>query len=295
MTEDSQASSAARPPRATLHGRPTAAVVLAGGKGTRMRSQRHKVLHPVAGKPMVWHVLTALEQAGIAPEATVVVVGDSAPAVRDAIEGAFGKDRYRFAYQDVPLGTGHATLAARDTVPAGVADVVVAYGDTPLLQGGTIRRLLDVHHQAEGPLTLVTGRVADPTGYGRIVRTGGQVQAVVEERDATPAVRQIQEINSGFCVVSAGWLWARLPAIAPAPNGEIYLTALPATAVAEGATVATYVIDQVVEALGVNTREQLAEAEGILRRRIVQRLLEGGVTIQDPGTTYVDAGVEVPI
>jgi bifunctional UDP-N-acetylglucosamine pyrophosphorylase / glucosamine-1-phosphate N-acetyltransferase len=301
MTEDTQASLPGRPPPATApdeHG--VAAVVLAAGKGTRMRSQRHKVLHAVAGRPMLWHVLTALREAGLAPDRTVVVVGDGAAAVRASVEAHFGAGAYRFVHQEPQLGTGHAVLVAREAIPPQAETVLVAYGDTPLLRAETVRRLLERHAAGAAPLTLVTGHLDDPGGYGRIVRCAGDgdgngdaVREIVEERDATEEQRRIREVNSGFCVFRAPWLWAHLPDVQPAPNGERYLTALPAVAVGAGAEVATLVLEDVQETLGVNTRIQLAEAEAVLRRRIAIRLLESGVTLQDPATTYVDAGVEV--
>lgn len=269
-------------------------MVLAAGKGTRMKSQRHKVLHAVAGKSMLWHVLEALREAGVAPQGTVVVVGDGAAEVREEVERLFGAGVYRFAEQERQLGTGHATLQAHQVVPASAGTVLVAYGDTPLLRPQAIRRLLETHRAAGAPVTLVTGHLDDPTGYGRIVRDpGGAVQAIVEERDASAAERRLQEINSGFCVFHAPWLWSHLPLVRPAPNGEVYLTALPEMAVAEGTGAATLLLESVHETLGINTRMQLAEAEAVMRRRIAEGLMERGVTIQDPLTTYVDAGVAI--
>jgi bifunctional UDP-N-acetylglucosamine pyrophosphorylase/glucosamine-1-phosphate N-acetyltransferase len=295
MTQDSQAPLAGRPESASPPNlRGVAAIVLAAGKGTRMRSQRHKVLHPVAGRPMLWHVLSALRGAGIPPAQTAVVVGDGAAVVESTVDSLFGPGGgYRFVLQETQLGTGHAALVARGAVPAATETVLVAYGDTPLLRPGTIKRLLALHREGGTPVTLVTGHLEQPAGYGRIVRDGGEVKAIVEDRDATEAVRRIREVNSGFCVFESAWLWSRLPRVAPAPNGEVYLTALPAVAVAEGAGVTTLVMEEVVETVGVNTRLQLAEAEAILRRRIAERLLEQGVSLEDLATTYVDAEVEV--
>ncbi|MGH2351439.1 MAG: bifunctional UDP-N-acetylglucosamine diphosphorylase/glucosamine-1-phosphate N-acetyltransferase GlmU [Chloroflexota bacterium] len=277
--------------------------MLAAGKGTRMQSRRHKVLHALAGKPMIWHVLVALRNAGIPPARTTVVVGDGAAEVQAAIEAHFGAGTYGFALQERQLGTGHATLQARPMVPAGSDAVIVAYGDTPLLRAETVAQLLAHHRASAAPLTLVTGHLEDPHGYGRIVRgaargdgAGGSlpdVQEVVEERDTTPEQRQIREVNSGFCAVDTAWLWSRLPGVQPAPNGEVYLTSLASVAVAEGAGVATLVLDEVVETTGVNSRAQLAEAEAILRGRINRRLLDAGVTLQDQTSTYVDAGIDV--
>ncbi len=268
--------------------------MLAAGKGTRMKSRRHKVLHRLAGKTMIWHVLRALQEAGIPAQRTVVVIGDSADEVRAEIEREFGAGGYRFALQEEQLGTGHATLQARPLVSVDAETMVVAYGDTPLLQASTVADLLDRHATSGAPVTLVTGRAADPSGLGRIVRDDDyRVVAVVEERDATPEQRAIPEVNSGFCAFDADWLWAQLPRVEPAPNGEIYLTALAGQAVAAGEPVATLELGDVAETVGVNTRAQLADAEAALRRRKHQELMAAGVTLQDPATTYVDAGVRV--
>jgi bifunctional UDP-N-acetylglucosamine pyrophosphorylase/glucosamine-1-phosphate N-acetyltransferase len=254
-----------------------------------MRSSTHKVLHRVAGRSMIWHVLAAVATAGIAPSRTVVVVGDRAPDVETAIRGDWPGAGHSFAVQAERLGTGHATLVARPYVVEGASTVVVAYGDTPLLQADTVARLVRTHHAANARVTLVTGDMADPTGYGRIIRDGaGEVVGIVEERDATIAQRAIREVNSGFCAFDAEWMWETLPTVAPAANGEIYLTALAGIAAHEGrGRVATLHLEDVFETVGVNSRAQLAEAEAALRRRIVDRWLEAGVTFEDPTTAYV--------
>ncbi|MBI3972349.1 MAG: bifunctional UDP-N-acetylglucosamine diphosphorylase/glucosamine-1-phosphate N-acetyltransferase GlmU [Chloroflexi bacterium] len=270
-----------------------AAIVLAAGKGTRMRSSRHKVLHPVAGKPMIWHVLTALREAGIPAERTVVVVGDSAAEVQSTIDASFGAGTYSFAYQAEQRGTGHATLQARAYVLTDADTVVVAYGDTPLLQECTVTRLLQQHEAGRTPVTLVSGRLDEPQGYGRILRdAGGSIAGIVEDRDATPDQRTIREVNSGFCAFDAAWLWRHLPHVSPAPNGELYLTTLAEVAARSGG-VQALIVDNVDEVLGVNTRVQLAAAEATLRGRITTQLMLAGVTIQHPASTYVDAGVVV--
>jgi bifunctional UDP-N-acetylglucosamine pyrophosphorylase/glucosamine-1-phosphate N-acetyltransferase len=272
----------------------TTAVVLAAGKGSRMRSRQHKVLHRLAGKSMVWHVLTALQALGLPPARTLVVVGDGADEVRGEIEREFGAGSYPFVLQQPRLGTGHAVQIARPYVPGDTRTVVVAYGDTPLLRPETIARLVVTHEESGSPLTLVTGRLEDPSGYGRIVRDlGGALVQIVEERDATVPQKTLREVNSGFCAFDAEWLWAHLPSVQPARNGEIYLTALAGLASSSGAPVATLALEDIFETTGVNTRQQLAEAERVLRGRLVSKLMAGGVTIQDPSTTYVDADVEV--
>ena len=272
-----------------------AAVVLAAGAGTRMRSDTHKVLHRVAGRPMIWHVLAAVSNAGIASSRTAVVVGDRAAEVEAAIRADWPDAGHAFAVQVHRLGTGHATLVARPLVADDASTVVVAYGDTPLLQADTVARLVAAHNAANARVTLVTGDMADPTGYGRIIRdAAGHVVAIVEERDATPAQRAVREVNSGFCAFDAAWMWSTLPSIAPAANGEIYLTALAGIAAHEGpGRVATLHLDDVFETVGVNSRAQLAEAEAALRRRIVDGWLDAGVTFQDPATAYVEPEVTI--
>ena len=274
-----------------------AAIVLAAGKGTRMKSARHKVLHRLAGKSMIWHVLTALRDAGFSPERTAVVLGDGAAEVRAEIEAHFGGAQFRFVTQELQLGTGHAVLTARDAVPSDADSVLVAYGDTPLLRAETIEAVLEqrARDDAAGmPVTLVTGVIENPQDLGRIVRgADGAVREIVEQRDATPEQRAIKEINSGFCAFRAAWLWQELPHVEPARNGEIYLTALAERAVASGVGAGALVVDEITEAIGVNTRAQQAEAEQILRRRITAQLMAQGVTVQDPATTYIDAGVQV--
>lgn len=270
-------------------------MVLAAGAGTRMRSAIHKVLHPVAGRAMVWHVLAAVAGAGVAPARTVVVIGDQAESVEAAIRADWPGAGHAFALQAERLGTGHATLVARPLVAPDAATVVVAYGDTPLLQASTVARLVASHEAAQARVTLVTGDMADPSGYGRIVRdASGQVAGIVEERDASAAERAIREVNSGFCAFDASWMWDVLAIVPAAANGEVYLTALAGIAAREGTGgVATLRLDDVFETVGVNSRAQLAEAEAALRRRVVDRWLAAGVTFEDPATAYV--GPEVVI
>src|SRR5688572_24203739 len=188
-----------------------AAIVLAAGKGTRMKSARHKVLHRLAGKSMVWHVLTALRDAGFAPERTVIVLGEGADEVRAEVERHFPEARFRFVLQERQLGTGHAVLCAREAVPEDAESIVVAYGDTPLLRAETILALLEQRRvdDARGmPVTLVTGVLESPQDLGRIVRgVNGAVRGIVEQRDASPEERAIKEVNSGFCAFRAAWLW----------------------------------------------------------------------------------------
>ncbi|MGB9919652.1 MAG: bifunctional UDP-N-acetylglucosamine diphosphorylase/glucosamine-1-phosphate N-acetyltransferase GlmU [Moorellales bacterium] len=265
----------------------TVAVILAAGQGKRMRSRYPKVLHLLVGRPLLEHVLEAVREAGV-PE-QIIVVGHQAELVRERLG-----DGYRYAYQDPPLGTGHAVLQAEPLIPAEADTVLVACGDTPLLGAETLRRLL-AEHLAQGSVaTLLTAVVADPSGYGRVLRgAGGEVRAIVEERDAGPEVKRVREINSGTYVFERRALFAALREIGAAnAQGEYYLPDVIAVLVRGGARVAT-VEAAAEEIMGINSRVELAAAEAVLRRRINRRLMENGVTIIDPESTYVEATVEV--
>jgi bifunctional UDP-N-acetylglucosamine pyrophosphorylase/glucosamine-1-phosphate N-acetyltransferase len=262
-----------------------AAVILAAGQGTRMRSQVPKVLHPLAGQPMIAHVLDATAAVGV--HEVTVVLGHGAAAVRAALG-----DRVRYADQPEPLGTGHAVLQACPALPGSAQRVLVLYGDTPLLTGETLRTLLQAG--SEATIAVLTMEVPDPLGYGRVVREpGGWVVALLEERDATPAQGAIREVNAGAYVFDASWLRARLPALQASSSGEYYLTDLVRIAAAEGLGVVGVRLADAAEGLGVNDRVQLAEAEAVLRGRIRRRLMQDGVTLVDPSSVFVDAGVQV--
>ncbi len=276
---------------------PITAVVLAAGQGTRMRSARAKVLHEAAGWPMLRHVLAAVQ--ALEPARTVVVVGYQA----DEVKAAVADLPVEFVLQAEQRGTGHAVLQARSMVEAAEGPVLILYGDVPCVRPATLSRLADIHRESGRPLTMATVRLADPTGYGRIVRDGrGEVWRVVEERDASHAERRIDEANPGLYLVDprflAGWL-GRLavagrpggPAASPA-TGEYYLTDLVALAAEQGGVAAVGLPDA-EEVLGVNTREELAQAGVRLRADIARRHLAAGVTIVHPEITYIDAGVVI--
>ena len=262
-----------------------AVVVLAAGRGTRMKSRLPKVLHRLAGRPMIGHVLDAVRRTPFGP--VLVVVGYGAPEVRAA-----AGDGVLFAEQAEQLGTGHAAQKALDLLPD-AAEVVVVNGDDPLVQPETLTRLVARHRQAGAAMTIATAEVADPSGLGRIVRDDAErFRAIVEEAVASPAERGIREINGGLYCFEARWLREELPRLPLRPKGEYYLTDLAAVAVAAGLTVET-VPGDALEFVGINDRAQLAECEAVLRQRICRKLMLDGVTIVDPATTYVDAGVVV--
>ncbi len=265
-----------------------AAVILAAGQGTRMKSNLPKVLHRVAGKPMVRYALDSVCALGI--DKTVMVVGYGAEQVRAAVG-----DAALFVEQVEQRGTGHAVRQARDTLRGKADTILVTYADMPLLRAETLQRLVDLHATARATITMLTVRSDDSMGFGRILRTQRQrVLGIIEESDATPAQRAIRELNCGVYCFDAAWMWEHLPRLKP--NGskrEYYLTDLVALAVKERRKIESIVLDDVTEVIGVNTRAHLARAEKIMRARINDALMEAGVTLIDPTTTYIDAGVEV--
>jgi bifunctional UDP-N-acetylglucosamine pyrophosphorylase/glucosamine-1-phosphate N-acetyltransferase len=271
-------------------------VVMAAGMGTRMKSHRAKVLHPLGGRPLVSHVCRTA--AALAPDGFVVIVGHQAGEVETAVRatehGAEGKmPEPRFVLQCEQLGTGHAVAQAREHLSGGT--VIVLSGDVPLVRASTLRSLLDAHAGGEYTATLLSTRLADPTGYGRIVRgPAGDFRRIVEQRDAAPAELEIDEINAGIYAFDAADL---VPALAALSNdnsqGEYYLTDVLGSLVARGRHVGVMRHDDPHEVLGINTRVDLADSEVRLRRRTLERLMLDGVTIVDPDTTYVDDTVEI--
>lgn len=262
------------------------AVVLAAGRGTRMRSDLPKVLHPIAGRPMVLHVLHALAGAGVSR--AVIVTGHEAESVQARIDSGL-PDGMQVTYvrQSEPLGTGHAALQARAAAPAG--DVLIANGDLPLLTRAHVRALLNAPPSC---LALAAQEVDDPSGLGRVRREGERLLGVVEEAAASAAEKQIREINAGLYRADADWLWRALESLPESASGEIYLTDAVARAAAEGEAAAVS-IGSAVGPLNVETRRDLARAEGVLRERINAAWMDCGVTIVDPATTYIDASVEI--
>ncbi len=264
----------------------TTAIVLAAGKGTRMRSDLPKVAHRAMGRTLVGWVLAALEPLHL--DATVVVVGHGADEVRAVLP-----DEVTAAVQEPQRGTADAVevgLAAA----APTERVLVIPGDMPLLTTATLEGLLAAHADAEAAATMLTAVLDDPTGYGRVVRDdAGRVLAVVEERDADAATRAIREMNTSVYVFDTAALAAVLPRIGDANHqGERYLTDAVGLLVADGATIATLTTDP-EEAEGVNTHVQLAHVAAVLRRRINRRLMEAGVAMVDPDRIHVEADVAV--
>lgn len=260
------------------------AVVLAGGPGTRMRSAIPKALHPVAGVPMIRLICDLLRSAGCSE---IVVVAREA---LDEMQAAAGPG-VRMARQEGITGTAHAVLAARD-VARESGPLLLIHGDMPLLTTRTLLEMAGRHLAAPSSLTFLTAYLPDPKGYSRIERRNGRVHGIVAEADLSPAMRGAPEVNAGVYAVEADWLWRALPAVAPGASGELALADLIALAVA-GSGVEAYQVAEALEVMPVNDRVDLARAERILRDRVRERLMLEGVTLVDPATTYVDAGVEV--
>jgi bifunctional UDP-N-acetylglucosamine pyrophosphorylase/glucosamine-1-phosphate N-acetyltransferase len=264
------------------------AVILAAGLGTRMRSARPKVLHELGGRPLLAWAVDAARQA-LDGGRVVVVIGAEAQLAARELVGA----QATLALQAERLGTGHAVLQAAHSLPdAGL--ILVTSADMPLLRTETLRRLVDLQRRSNGPLTLLTARTDTPRGFGRIVRDGsGEIAAIVEEAAAAPDQLRLREVNLGAYCFRAEWLWQALARLPVSSSGEYYLTDLVAMAVAEGLGVGATIADDLDEAIGINTREHLAEAEAALRRRIQRRWMLAGVTLQDPASTYI--GPEVTL
>jgi len=279
-----------------------AAVVLAAGKGTRMRSTLPKVLHQVVGLPLLAHVINAIDsirstsafaqlQATTTGHLPIVVLGHEA----DQVETAFG-ERCLYALQEEQSGTGHAVLAAEKVVnelkPA-PQTILVCYGDTPLISGEILARVLFEHITNQATLTFLTAIADHSSDFGRVLRdVDGQVREIVEVKRATEEQKRIIEVNSGVYCFDRSWLWPNLQALPRNASGEYYLTDLVGVASSQGRKIVT-VSGTLDETIGVNDRVQLAAVERLLRMRVLERLMYAGVTIIDPTNTYIDADVEV--
>ena len=278
--------------------RPLDAIVLAAGEGTRMRSPLPKPLHRLCGRPMVLHVLDALTELPI--DRVVVVVGYRSSEVTKTLQAEAPPElRLEFVEQTRPLGTGDAVAVALTALPEAYAaggedgDLVVLPGDTPLVRPSTLAALVRAHRSSDAAATLLTARLADPTGYGRIVRAkGGDVARIVEHADATVEERAIDEVGTSIYCFRHAVLAPALRRVSPDnAQGEYYLTDAVAVLHEAGYPVAAVEAPDGGEAAGVNDRAQLAAAEAELRGRINERWMRRGVTMTDPGQTYVDAQV----
>ena len=274
-------------------------VILAAGQGKRMHSDLPKVLHPLAGKALLGHVIDAARAIGA--ERICVVYGHGGEQVRTALDAP----DITWALQEPQLGTGHAVLQAMPALSAAASrpasgGTLVLYGDVPLIRASTLRRLIEA--AGANSLALLTAHLDNPRGYGRIVRVGGEVQRIVEEKDADDAERAIREINTGILVAPTAALARWLPTLGNRnAQGEYYLTDIVALAVAEGMPIVTAHPDAAWETEGVNSKLQLAELERVHQRNVAARLMEAGVTLADPARIDVrgelvcgrDVGIDV--
>lgn len=264
-------------------------VVLAAGKGTRMKSAIPKVLHRIAGRPLLDHVLRAA--APLAPASTTVVIGHQADLIRDAYAN---QPDVGFVVQEPQLGTGHALLMAEPRLQNAAGTVLLLYGDVPLLSTATLEALVGTHRAENASATVLTATVDQPFGYGRIVRTAGAIARIVEQRDASAEERDIREINAGIYAFELGPLFDAIRGIASAnAQGEYYLPDLVGIYRTRGLGVATVAVKDPDEIRGINSRTELAEVERIVRQTKNEELMAAGVTLLDPATTYVHPEVAV--
>ena len=263
------------------------AVILAAGKGTRMKSMRPKVLHHVGGKPMLEHVLTAAKMAGATR--CIVVTGFGGEEVERAIDGA------EFVRQTEQLGTGHAVMQTKSLLENTRGTVMVLCGDTPLLTGELLHGLHEEHESSNAVATVLTAVLPDATGYGRVIRADdGTLAKIVEHKDATDAERMVNEINSGIYCFETTELFAALDKVTnDNAQGEYYLPDVIKILREEGKKVCAFATDDADLTSGINSRHQLAAAESILRMRKLEELMAAGVTVIDPNSTFIDADVEI--
>ncbi len=264
-------------------------VILAAGKGTRMKSELPKVLHPIAGQPLIDRVLDTAQ--ALNPSTMTLVVGHSADKVRTHLAGRPG---LAFAAQEPQLGTGHALLQTEPILRGRSGIVILLSGDVPLLRADSLQGLVETHKAAGAAATVLTAKLERPYGYGRIVRTNGRISRIVEERDATPSQREIKEINSGIYAFDLEPLFDALSAInAENSQGEYYLPDLIGIYRRQKRGVATFTIANAAEIRGINSRTELPEVSKMVRQQKNEELMAAGVTLIDPDTTYIDSDVEI--
>ena len=264
------------------------AVVLAAGKGTRMRSDLYKVLHTVCGLPMVEHVIRAVKQSGVTQ--VVSIVGHGAEQIKEVLQ-----DASQYALQREQLGTGHAVLQAKDLLGNQDGNTLVICGDTPLLTSDTLTELFAYHEQSGARATILTALADNPTGYGRVIRSAsGDVLKIVEQKDASPEELAVQEINTGTYVFDNQALFSALSQVTNEnAQGEYYLPDVIEIMKSQGDVVSAHIMPDMNEALGVNDRVALAQATDLMSRRINERHMRNGVTLIKPDTTYIEVDVEI--
>jgi bifunctional UDP-N-acetylglucosamine pyrophosphorylase/glucosamine-1-phosphate N-acetyltransferase len=266
-----------------------AAIILAAGKGTRMKSSLVKVLHPILGKPMLSYPIACLKALHV--EKTVVVVGHQA----ERVEKTFSDDGLFFVSQKPQLGSGHAVLSAEKLFCDYDGTILILSGDVPLVQTDTLSEIVAFHRRERATLTIVTTRLPNPQGYGRVVRRHGEsVEGIVEEKDASPGEQGIDEINTGLYCVETQFLFSALKRVkAENRQGEYYLTDIVKIGRQDERRILAFEVPDSDQFIGINTRVDLARVNGIIRRRYLDRWMMDGVTIVDPETAYIEADVTI--
>jgi bifunctional UDP-N-acetylglucosamine pyrophosphorylase/glucosamine-1-phosphate N-acetyltransferase len=264
------------------------AIILAAGKGTRMKSKLYKVLHPVSGKPMVEHIINRVSETN--PDQIITIVGHGAEQVKAQLG-----ERSEYALQAEQLGTGHAVLQAASFLEGKEGTTLVISGDTPLLTTETLNNLFEYHQGKNASATILTAQAEDPTGYGRIIRDHvGIVEKIVEQKDTSPEEALVQEINTGtYCFDNKALFEALNKIGTDNAQGEYYLTDIIEILKEAGNTVAAYQTEDFDESMGVNDRMALAKANELMRHRINKMHMVNGVSFVDPATTYIDDGVVI--
>ncbi|MGE3842235.1 MAG: bifunctional UDP-N-acetylglucosamine diphosphorylase/glucosamine-1-phosphate N-acetyltransferase GlmU [Vicinamibacterales bacterium] len=264
-------------------------VVLAAGKGTRMKTVRPKVLHPLAGLPVLHHVLRTAR--ALDPAFTCVVLGHQAAEIRASVPDS---PEIRFVLQEPQLGTGHALLQAETELVGRTGTLLLLSGDVPLLRPSTVQALAAHHETCGAAVTVLTTRLEDPSGYGRIIRSARGIERIVEQRDASPEEQRVTEINTGVFAFDLSTVFEHLRRVAAAnQQGEYYLTDIVGICRDRGLDVETLVVDDPSEVRGINSQRELAELASLVRQRKNAALMDAGVTLVDPGTTYVDVDVDI--
>jgi bifunctional UDP-N-acetylglucosamine pyrophosphorylase/glucosamine-1-phosphate N-acetyltransferase len=265
---------------------------MAAGLGTRMKSRRAKVLHELGGEPLIAHVSRAAQ--ALEPNSIIVVVGHQAEEVEQATLAAVG-DLASFVIQEKQRGTGDAVESARRSLENSDSLVLVLSGDVPMIRVETLKKFIEHHNDSGATCSILSVRLENPAGYGRIVRDGNDsFQKIVEQRDASDEERQVKEINSGIYCFEAKDLFQALRRVEPKNDqGEYYLTDVPEIILANGGKVSVYLHNDAREVYGINTRAELAEFENLMRRTAVRRLLDSGVTFIDPSHAYISSEVQI--
>lgn len=273
--------------------RPLNVLIMAAGLGTRMKSRRAKVLHELGGSPMVAHVVRAAQ--ALEPRSIIVIVGHQAEEVQQAVVAEAG-ELASFVVQEKQRGTGDAVESARSMLENSDSLVLVLSGDVPMMRTETLKNFIEHHNNSGATCSILSVRLENPTGYGRIIRDeSGTFRKIVEQRDATDEERQVREINSGIYCFDSKALFEGLRKVEPKNDqGEYYLTDVPEIILASGGAISVYVHNDTREAFGINTRAELAEFENLIRRSAIRRLMtDSGVTFIDPSHAYISAEAQI--